>query len=213
MAEKVNSEYVRLNLVLLLPPEVDGAVIELNRNLAQKYKLLFALDGAGRHPHITLYAPEYPAHNLERIIGAAEEISKRNPPQELEVKGVRSRNIGGQRYILAEVDGPRLAALYRDALAALDPLREGHVREHYADPELLSYLRPEEKEAIRRFGYFNAGAAYEPHLTLGVLVDPNAEPEVEWNIRRFRADVLALSRSAAGGAAAEIIASFPLGGK
>ena len=78
--KNMEKEFVRLNVALNPSKLVAETAIAMSRELGQKFESHFVLDGAQFRPHVTIYSPEFPSENLERIVEAVESAvaGKRN---------------------------------------------------------------------------------------------------------------------------------------
>jgi 2'-5' RNA ligase len=66
---------MRLNTVIKLPIELANDAAILSKSLSQKYTTLFTLDNINFFPHVTLYSPEYPDDNVNKVLEIVRNIA------------------------------------------------------------------------------------------------------------------------------------------
>jgi hypothetical protein len=73
----VNSNgFLRVNTAFKPPKEVVKRAIGLSRKISKNNKAVFVLDGLQYHPHITIYSPEYPAANLNKVLKVVQNVAE-----------------------------------------------------------------------------------------------------------------------------------------
>ncbi len=94
---------------------------------------------------------------------------------------------------------PDLIHLHLAALELFPSLRDGDI----TDPQ-EAWLNEPQREAARRYGFLNAGQAYDPHITFGYVrqgtILPSAPPRTDWT-----ATHVALVRLGPRGTAVEVV--------
>ncbi len=72
--------FIRIATVFELPPDVLETAVDLSKKIVGNRSVFFTLDSKALyplsvHPHITIYAPEYPEHNVEQVLEETQEIA------------------------------------------------------------------------------------------------------------------------------------------
>lgn len=184
----MDNRFVRLNTVLMIPDHVASDVIALSKSLGEHNDAHFVLDGKDYYPHITLYSPEYPTHNLNEVFNRVQNIATNQKSIQCAIGDIRT----GEGFISLEVELTKeLNGLHTEVVAALNPLREDHVREKYVTDYQIQFS-DEKIENIKKFGYPNSMSLYRPHLTVIRLKDKEkAEAlalHIDFSKMRFVAD-------------------------
>jgi len=205
-------EFIRLNVVFKLPKSVAKKAISLSREISKNNEALFVLDGIRFHPHITIYSPEYPAKNLDKILQKVEEIVNKTKKPTLVFKKTDAHKgfIGIEFNCLTEIK-----KIHEMIVAELNPLREGHIREKYTNNDYKVGLVPEQQENIKKYGYPDSMSLYIPHLTIIRLKDESlAETilkEVRWGIPEFTVNKIAVYKMGKHGTCRELVKETFLG--
>ena len=206
-------EFIRLNIVFKPPREVIEKAIALSHELAQGNEPLFILDGINFHPHITIYSPEYPKSNINKVLGAVEEIANNTKKTELDLKQIKSDD----GYIGIHFEkSPKIKNLHEEIVTKLNPLRGAHLRERLQEA-LDCYKQdfsPEQLESIRKYGYPDVLDLYKPHLTIIRLADnylaERVANKLNWKINHFTVDALAIYTMGENGTCKELVKEFTL---
>jgi len=152
----------------------------LSKKLGRQGEVYFILNGCLAHPHVTLYSPEYPQVNYNRVISSVKSIAKQT--SKIIAEPGRIKTNGG--YVWLEILKTRsIKKLHEAVVVKLNPLRKGHLREKYQDPEILDQLSSKQKKNIANFGYPNVLNLYDPHLTITRFKDPKLATKLVKNLR------------------------------
>ncbi len=210
-----NSRYLRLNVVFKPPKEIFDKAIFLSQEIGKNNEVFFILDGIQFHPHMTIYSPEYPESNLNKILEIVEEIRKNTSPVNFQFKKVS----GGQGFISVEFNhSSRISSLHKEIVKKLNALREGHIRSKYQEgSDYHMIFSSEQKENIKKYGYPDSMNLYFPHLTITRLKDESLVEEeskkVKWDVHQFIANKLAVYKMGDHGTCKELIKEFNLKSK
>lgn len=208
-------EFIRLNVVLQPPPEVTALAIGLSQRIAEKYKSEIALDGHELHPHITLYAAEYPSINSSNVFAAAEMLANKLKPLLCSLSHV---DVGYDSVIGIEFKKTdELQVVHESALMQLNPLREGHVRARYQTSSLFyKSLSAEQQNYASQYGSHLVMNSWHPHLTVSVvekgLAARIAAQDFIWPLNEFTVQALAVYTMGQYGTCRNLVASYKLAG-
>ncbi len=202
--------FIRLNTAFRPPAEIVEVAIKLSQELARQAEPIFILDGKRFHPHITIYSPEYPEARLDKILETVSEVSQKTISPRFMFKGI----IQNQGFIGIEFDYlPEIRFIHERIVAKLNPLREGHIRQKYLSDYNMNFS-DEKVENIEKYGYPNSMSLYHPHLTLIRLADEglaeNFVKEIDWPIKTFKAENIAIFTMGENGTCRKLIKEFPL---
>lgn len=207
----MNSGFLRLNTAFEPPKYIVEKAIALGREISKNNETFFALDGIQFHPHITIYSPEYPENNLDRVLEKVAEITSNTGKVNLISKGI----ISGQGFISVKFDyTPGLKEIHEEIVLKLNPLREGHMREKYTADDYKMRFTLEQQENIKKYGYPASMSLYHPHLTVIRLKDEllakTISEEIRWDIPEFTVDKIAIYKMGEHGICRELVKEFPL---
>jgi 2'-5' RNA ligase len=199
-------KFVRLNVAFKMPAEVSKEAIALSKEVAEKEETYFVLDGIDIIPHTTIYSPEYPGKNLEKVIETTENIAKEFSPIEIKFKNIWP-DVGWGYVIASFENSDKIKNIHEKIITALNPLREGHI---FKEEEV-----GERKENIEKYGHPNVMNFYNPHVTITRLKDEtNFEKivsELNWKIKKFKVDTIMVCAMGEHGTCRKIIGEFKLG--
>ncbi|UYQ65623.1 2'-5' RNA ligase family protein [Streptomyces peucetius] len=177
-------------LGVALLPRADHlrAAVQLQRDIGGETALQPPLHPDGNLPHVTVFQGPFagsldPAQALESIGGSAAGGGLRGEVS-LSSTGVVYQPIGW--LFLSLERPPRLEALQKAALAALDPHLD---RAAFDGDKDVSRFTENERTSYERYGYRYTGDAYAPHITLG-----RAEEETALELVRTAQDRVALPK-------------------
>lgn len=207
----MKNDFIRLNIALKPPKFVAEKAIGLSRKLGRKFKYHFVLDDTKYHPHITVYSPEYPVENLEKILEAVRIIAEETKKMKVRGDGFEAKQgFVGVRFDLTD----EIREFHKKVVAALNPLRENHLREKYEAADYKMKLSPEKIENIRKYGYPSAMSLYNPHLTIIRLTDEKKAEEIsenmKWDIPEFEVRELGVYKMGDHGICKELVQTFEL---
>ncbi len=156
---------VYLDAYLCLPPDAVAAARGLNRQLSQSGTNAVDLS-AGATPHITLYMGLFPHEAVAEIHRRlADLVARVEAPLTVTCE---QYSVSREGYIFWDVvRDPALMSLHEAVLAALNPLRAGLVRAKFSAG--WDAFTDRERANLCDCGFPWVGAAYSPHLTIGVL--------------------------------------------
>ncbi|UCD04485.1 MAG: 2'-5' RNA ligase family protein [Candidatus Woesearchaeota archaeon] len=199
-------EYVRLNVVFKPPKKAIEEAIKLSK----ENEVFFILDGLKFHPHMTIYSPEYPRSNVDKVLESVEEIVKNISPITFKFNKVS----GGQGFVSVKFDNsPTIKRIHEEIVEKLNPLREGRIREKYGADYHMNF-NEEQIENIKKYGYPDAMNRYSPHLSIIRLEDGSLVEEVSkkinWSIAQFTVDKIAVYEMGEHGTCIKLIKEFEL---
>ncbi len=202
--------FTRLNTAFIPPREVSEKAIELGRAIGNLAETYFALDGVNFYPHVTIYPPEYPEGKVSEVLGAVEQIAKSISPARFKYRRIDSL----QGYVGISFENTlEIKAIHQQIVEALNPLREGHIREKYSEYQM--HFTDVQLENIEEYGYPDAMSLYDPHLTITRLKDESRTEEIistiNWNISEFTINKIGVYKSGEHGTCKELIKEFNLG--
>ncbi|NLI79451.1 MAG: DUF1045 domain-containing protein [Candidatus Riflebacteria bacterium] len=156
---------------------LDGTTIERVRRLNRR---VVDLAGGGIDfstgaliPHLTLFMGLFPPSREARVRRAVDDLAGRFAPLDLAFGGMEVARDG---YVFLRVAPTEaLRGWHARVVAALDPLREGLVRQKFRDRR--TDYSPDEQARIDRYGFPWVLEAWRPHVTIG-FVDPARQPDV-----------------------------------
>lgn len=204
-------EFIRINIAFKPPVEIAEQVAKLSKEISKKEDTYFFIDSKNFYPHITIYSPEYPTHNLEKILLNIEELSKNLSA----VKFVFKKVISSQGFIGTEFDyTEEIKNIHESIVKNLNAFREDRIREKYADSYNMKFSE-EKKQNIQKYGYPNSMSLYHPHLTITRLKDENiarkVADEIQWLDKEFIVDKIGAYKMGENGTCVELIKNFNLG--
>ncbi len=71
--------FTRVNIAVRPPEEVIEEAIKISNEISKEAEPFFILDDDTFFPHITIYSPEYPAKNLDKVLETVEKIQYHDP--------------------------------------------------------------------------------------------------------------------------------------
>lgn len=204
-------EFIQINIAFMPPVDVAEAAAKLSAEIAQKEEAHFVLDSQNFYPHMTIYSPEYPAHNLDKVLATLQELAQKLSTTKFSFKEVTTeeRWIGIEFKLTDEIRN-----IHESIVGEMNALREGHLREKYVTGDDSEHTT-EQKENIQKYGAPSLMGLYHPHLTLTRLKDEKiAEklaPEIQWSIPEFKSDRIGAFKMGEHGTCIELIQEFKLG--
>lgn len=208
----IQNEFIRLNTAFKLPEKISQKVVFLSQKIDKENEAIFILDGVQFHPHITIYSPEYPKSNIDKISKILKEIADRTIKVQLSIQETKSHD--GYIGIYFELS-QEIKSLHEEIVARLNPLRESHLKERdQSGSDYQMNFSPEQLENIVKYGYPDAINLYKPHLTIVRLKDElSAEritKELKWEATQFFIEKLALYKMGEHGTCKELVGEFIL---
>ncbi len=158
-----------LDCYLPLSGPVLNQALEINRLLVNEYASLIDFKQSIK-PHLTVFMGLFP--DLPPVQAAIEQMNQTFMPFSLDLNGFRLSPDGYVFWEVAPTFG--LVALHEKVIIALNPLRNGLIREKYL--ENIDSFSDSEQENIREFGFPWVMQLFKPHLTLGRI---NASVDAE----------------------------------
>lgn len=209
----MDNKFIRLNTVFELPENVKEAIIDLSKEIVKNHEALFVLDGINFYPHITIYSPEYPESNFDKVLRAVEEIAKNTKRFEfIYEKKENHEGFIGVGFNLS----PEIKNIHREIVNKLNSLREGRIRDKYKmslDDYKMTFSS-EQRENIEKYGYPDAMNLYRPHLTIirlkNEILAKEVEQNLDWKISNFIVDKIAIYTMGEHGTCKEKLAIFNL---
>ena len=207
----MQNKFIRLNTAFKLPGDMAKAAIKLSKEISQKYEVFFVLDGINFYPHITIYSPEYPEDNLDKVLNAVEETTKDIEKIKFVFKKIKPH----QGFIVIYFElSLEIKKIHEEIVLKLSPLREGRIRDKYKVDDFKMTFSPKEQEYIAKYGYANAMELYDPHLTTIRLKDELLAEKVaenlEWDIPEFIIDEIGIYRTGGHGTCRKLVREFSL---
>lgn len=207
----MDKDFVRINIAFKPPIEIAQLVADISRDISKKYETHFVIDNQNIFAHITIYSPEYPARNLEKVLEAVETIAEEFSPPKFIFQEVKA----GQGFVTLDFDySEEIKRIHEAVVEKLNPLRENHFREKYTDAYMMKFSE-EKKENIRKYGYPDSITFYHPHMSLTRLKDADlAEKitkEINWPVGEFIIEKLGTYKMGEHGTCVEPVKDFALG--
>ena len=157
------NSYIRINTILIPEGGIQKKLIKIARKIVKGQKEIFYIDNKNFYTHITLYSPEYPKSNFEKVAKKVEEFSKNTNRIILDSEGFNT----GWGYIgLGFKKSDQIDNLHKRILKELNPLREGRIRDKYESEIKESKYPPIEVDYIKKYDYHNVLGSFHPHPTL-----------------------------------------------
>ena len=205
------SSFLRLNIAFQPPKNIIEKAVGLSREINKDNEAFFVLDGIQFHPHITIYSPEYPEKNLDKVLEKIAGIARKTEKVNLILKGISS----GQGFISVKFDyTPELKEIHEEIVLELNPLRGGHIREKYTADDYKMRLTSEQQENIKEYGYPDSMNLYSPHLTIIRLKDEllakTISREMKWDISEFTVDKIAIYKMGEHGTCKRLVKEISL---
>lgn len=158
------SSFIRLNTIFVPGKDLTKKVLDIATLLTKKEGEIFHIDNKHFFAHLTIYSPEYPIENLNKILHEVREIAGKSVPIRLEFERFHS----GWGYVGIEFKkNLQIEKLHAQIVETLNPLRNGYTREKYTNEIADGKYSQEQVVYIKRYGYHNLFKSYQPHLTLG----------------------------------------------
>lgn len=165
---KIKQEFIRLNTVLLPEGELLQVALKLAKKVSKDNEVLYFLDNVRYIPHLTIYAPEYPSKNLNKILSSVGNIAKKISPVPLKFE----KYYYGEGWIgLGFRKTTEVKKLHELILRGLNPLREGRLRIKYEAELADGKYNTTQKKYINEYGYQNVLKNYHPHLSIARFED------------------------------------------
>jgi 2'-5' RNA ligase len=195
----------------MLPIEVAQLVAEISSEISQKDETYFVIDNQNIFAHITIYSPEYPARNLEKVLEAIEKLAKEFSAPKFIFQEVKV----GQGFVTLNFDySEEIKMIHEKVVEKLNPLRENRVRQKYTDSYMMKFSE-EKNENIRKYGYPDSIAFYHPHMSLARLKDADlaekVAKEIQWPVKELKIERLGAYKMGEHGTCVELIKEFELG--
>ena len=205
------NKFVRLNTAFKLPEDIAEKAISLSSETSKNNEAFFVLDGIQFHPHITIYSPEYPEKNLDKVLEKVAEIASKTEKVKLTLKGISSY----QGSISIKFDYTKeIKKIHEGIISELNSLREGHIREKYTADDYKMKFTKEQQENIKKYGYPYSMGLYFPHLTIIRLKDEQLAKavleEIRWDILEFTIEKVAIYEMGEHGTCRELVKKFNL---
>lgn len=156
----------------MVDDEFRKAALALANKIGMEKGAIFHIDDQNYFAHITIYSPEFPKHNTEKIVKEVEAFALRTKRFNLVATGLNAED--GDSIVIDFERNKSIDALHETIVTLLNPLREGRIREKDAHAIKEGTYSSEQREMIERYGYRNVLGFYSPHLTLGELIDKEA---------------------------------------
>lgn len=207
----MDDDFIRINIAFKPPIEVAELVAGISKDISRRAETYFVIDNQNYFPHITIYSPEYPDHNFEKIVETVENIAKGFSPPKFIFREIKA----GQGFVTLDLDySEEMKRIHETIVENLNPLRENHIRQKYTDSYMMKFSE-EKKENIRKYGYPDSMAFYHPHMSLARLKDESlAEKvarEITWPVKDFEVEKLAAYKMGNHGTCIELAREFTLG--
>src|SRR3989344_6417882 len=163
--------FVRLNVAVIPPKNVSDFAIEISKKFSRDLETEFALDGKEFNPHITCYPVEYPQRNLLKVSEYVESIAGEDRKFLVNLTGLEISQEGNAFSVgIAVVKNKEIDNLHRGIIEKLNPLREGHLREVYKNPNYIEKFPPDKREIMKKIlsdvGYARVLDVYDPHISI-----------------------------------------------
>lgn len=204
-------EFVRINIAFKPPVEIAEQVAKLSEEISKKEDVYFIIDSQNFYPHITIYSPEYPKHNENKILQTIEELAKKFSSIKFVPKEIETSQ--GYLGIGAEYSD-EIKKIHEAIVEELNPMREGRLREKYTNAYNMKFSE-EKMQNIQKYGYPDSMSFYHPHMTITRLKDEGVAERVAKEIGipfdGFVIDKIGAFRMGENGTCIEPIKEFKLG--
>jgi len=210
----MDREFKRINIALIIPSTVASLACALSEQIAQADRTFFILDNRNYFPHISLYAPEFPAGMENKIEYALGEIVEKHGAIACQFDKASGAADGGV-YINLKAN-EEIKKLCADVVAALNQIREGHIRKRYADAEYQSKRSDKQISYINKHGFWRINEFFEPHIMLSV-VEPGDQAKaiagkIIWPIKEFTCSSIGMFSTGQWGTCTKLIRKISLNG-
>ncbi len=207
----MDNDFVRINITFKLPIEIAQSVADIGNDISKKDETYFVVDNKNIFAHITIYSPEYPAGNLEKVLKTVENIAKEFSAPKFIFQKVKA----GQGFVTLDFDySEEIKRIHETIVEKLNPLRENHVRQKYTDSYMMKFSE-EKNENIRKYGYPDSMRFYHPHMSLARLKNEDLAEriakEIYWPVKEFKVEKLGAYRMGEHGTCVELLKDFALG--
>ena len=155
-----------LSISISIPRLVAERAILWSQRLKEKGGL-FVLNEKTCLPHVTLYMTEFPSKNIIKLKKLINQLAAKTKPFELKAIGYRRHQDGFIEIYYKK--SKKILGLQKKLLKALNPLRQGLVRE--SDKLIMNRMTARELKYLSKYGYRSVGPCYSPHLTLSKFKD------------------------------------------
>jgi 2'-5' RNA ligase len=206
----MKEEFIGIGVAFVPPESAKDLAVKLSAEISQKSEAYFVLDGKNFYPHITIYAPEFPAKNLDKVLFSIEELSKQISSVRFSFTKMMPEFgwIGVESKLSEEIKN-----IHIKIVQLLNPLHEGHLREKYLSE--TNDIANGEQDNIKLYGHPHVIDLYRPHLTLIRLKDKKAAEkiagEIDWPLKEFTLDKIGVFKMGDHGTCVELIKEFNLG--
>jgi len=205
------NKFIRLNTAFKPSEDIAKKTMDFSKKLGEEHEAFFVLDGVNFHPHLTIYSPEYPEHNLKEVLKTVEEIAKKTN----RIKFVFRKIKPHQGFIGIHFEpSSEIKNMHKEIVLKLSPLREGRIRDKYKVDDFKMTFSPKEQEYIAKYGYANAMELYDPHFTTirlkNELLAEKVAENLEWDIPEFIIDKIGIYRTGGHGTCIELVKEFSL---
>lgn len=211
-------KYVRLDIAIIPSREVAEAVIGLSEKLSGNGKPGFVLDGKDFIPHITCYSPEFPSRNKKKIFQRLSKLTSNLKKFEITFKGLKITEEDNYCGVVVSIaKDEKIDKLHRLIIKKLNPLREGHLREKYKDPEYIKKFPHAKRELMEKIllevGYPRVLEAYRPHISIIAYQKDVTKKEIKlpkFNLKNMKVSEVGLFTMGEYGTCNKLIHKFEL---
>lgn len=208
----MQNKFIRINIAFKIPNEVARVAAKLSLEISKKEKALFVLDNANFYPHVTIYAPECPADNLDEIWKKLKLVFENIRPIKFTYTGIKAE----QGYIGVKANcSQEIRNIHEAIVEKINPLRGDHLREKYAKAESLEGYSKERRQNIQKYGNPDILNLYWPHMTIIRLKDEKVaekiSKEIDWTTKEFTIDTAGVYEMGENGTCVKLVKEFKLG--
>ena len=208
----MENKYSRINIVFKPPQKVIRRAITLSKEISKKSNYFFVLDGIKFHPHITIYSPEFPEYNLNKIIKTVKSLTNNFSKVDFKFKKISAYKGFISIHFNCSIIIKRI---HKEIVEKLNPLREDYKRKKYDNClDYHMHFNSEQKKNIKKYGYPDSMNLYSPHLTIIRLKDElyseNLVKNINWDIPKFTVDKIAIYNMGDHGTCKELIREFKI---
>jgi len=170
----MKSDFIRLDTAIIPSSDVEKKAIELSRFFSDQGETFFTLDKKDYLPHITLYSVEYPTENLQKIFNVLKDFASSHKNFDIDLPELVMDDSEGFPGIEIRVKKTKqLDDFHREVIDVLNPLREGHLREKYKNPEYVKKFPAKSRklmsEILQKTGYARVLEVYKPHISIAAF--------------------------------------------
>ena len=156
-------------VALFVEKKVETKIIELSKDLCQKYNSWWQLSEDNFPPHITLWLAYIPQKNEELLISELKSIAEELKSVQIELDELELKDNSKEYYVCLKIKQTnKLVEIHNLFLDKLNYIREGYINKKYLDV-LTEDIDNEIKYNIEKYGTRFAGKLFSPHISISFI--------------------------------------------